>query len=107
MLPNLESILTVKTTIMMMKAKYIVVYEDSFKRELKKLSDTYQKMVLKKLKILESNPYYPSLRTKKMESGTGYYESSINMDIRILWYFKENSIIVLTDVGHHDVLKKY
>ena len=105
--PNSELILTVKTTIMMTSAEYIVVYEDNFKRELKKLSDKYQKMVLKKLKILESNPYYPSLRTKKMEGSAGYYESSINMDIRILWYFKGNRIIVLTDVGHHDVLKKY
>ena len=40
--PNLELILTMKTTIMMTKAKYIVVYEDNFKRELKKLSDKYQ-----------------------------------------------------------------
>ena len=108
--PNSELTLTMKTTIMMMKAEYIVVYEDNFKKELKKLSAKQQKMVMRKLKILENNPYYPSLRTKKV-LGIGTqderYESSVNMDIRVIWRFEENKIIILIDVGHHDVLKKY
>jgi mRNA-degrading endonuclease RelE of RelBE toxin-antitoxin system len=90
--------------------KYTAILSKSFFRELGKLSAQQQKMVLKKLKILESNPYYPSLRTKKV-LGIGTrderYESSINMDIRVIWRFEENKIIIVLDVGHHDVLKKY
>ena len=108
--PNLELTLTTKTTIIMTKTKYIVVYDDNFKRELKKLSAKQQQMVMKKLKILENNPYYQSLRTKKV-LGIGTrderYESSVNMDIRVIWRFEENKIIIVLDVGHHDVLKKY
>lgn len=28
-------------------------------------------------------------------------EMSVNMDIRILWKYKDNVIILLLDVGHH------
>jgi mRNA-degrading endonuclease YafQ of YafQ-DinJ toxin-antitoxin module len=44
-----------------------------------------------------------------MRGGSGKYESSVSMDIRILWRFDEDedNIIVALDVGHHDVLKRY
>jgi mRNA-degrading endonuclease RelE of RelBE toxin-antitoxin system len=91
----------------MVKKNYIAFYSKTFQKEFEKLSDVHREMVMKKIAMMEENPFYPSLRTKKMGGGTGYYESSINMDIRILWYFEGDRIIILTDVGHHDVLKKY
>jgi mRNA-degrading endonuclease RelE of RelBE toxin-antitoxin system len=91
----------------MAENKYTVVLSDDFKKEIKKLSGVHEAMVLKKLAIFKNNPFHPSFRTKKMYVTEDYYESSINMDIRILWYFEGKRIIVLTDVGHHDVLKKY
>lgn len=60
------------------------------------------------MSILGRDPFYPSLRTKKMKGYFGEYESSVNMDIRIIWQFDDddNEIIVALDVGHHDVLTK-
>ena len=31
-------------------------------------------------------------------------ESSINMDIRVLWYYEGREIIFLVDVGHYDII---
>jgi mRNA-degrading endonuclease YafQ of YafQ-DinJ toxin-antitoxin module len=64
-------------------------------------------MVLKKLDILKKDPFYPSLRTKRMRGGSSNYESSVNMDIRLIWEFEDDKIILMLDVGHHDVLSKY
>jgi len=91
----------------MAEMKYDVKLTDGFNKELWKLSDVHKNLLLNKLVIFEQNPYHPSFRTKKVHGVPNLYESSINMDIRILWYFEEDSIIVLTDVGHHDVLRKY
>jgi len=84
--------------------KYDIVPTKKFLKDFNKLSDIHKNMVLDTLEILKLVPFYPSLRTKKIKNN---YESSVNMDIRIIWHFKGAQIIVLLDVGHHDVLKKY
>ena len=90
--------------------EYTVLLTKVFFHELEKLSAKNQKMVMKKVEMLRNNPFYPSLRTKKV-LGIGTrderYESSVNMDIRIIWRFDGGKIILVLDVGHHDVLKKY
>ena len=86
---------------------YTAIPSPYFEKELSKLSVIDQSLVLKKIKTLESNPFYPSLRTRRVEGTTDAYESSVNMDIRLIWKFEENRIIYMLDVGHHDVLKKY
>ena len=90
--------------------EYTVLLTKDFFHELEKLSAKNQKMVMKKVEMLRNNPFYPSLRTKKV-LGIGTrderYESSVNMDIRIIWRFDGRKIILVLDVGHHDVLKKY
>lgn len=35
------------------------------------------------------------------------WESSVNMDIRIIWFYENNEIILLLDIGHHDILNKF
>lgn len=85
----------------MYKLKYTKVFE----KDLKSLSSTEQKAVAQKLKILVENPFYPSLRTKKVQGLNDVFEMSVNMDIRILWRYKDGIIILLLDVGHHkDIL---
>jgi len=91
----------------MIEKEYKVIYEDNFKKELRELSGKDQKLVLKKIKWLQQNPFHPSFRTKKMYVNKNYYESSINMDIRIYWEFEGDRIILLADIGHHDVVRKY
>ncbi|MDR2692650.1 MAG: hypothetical protein LBB74_00335 [Chitinispirillales bacterium] len=56
---------------------------------------------------LEDDPFYPSLRTKKLKGKSGRYESSVNMDIRLIWRFENGKIILLLNIGHHDILKNY
>ena len=74
-----------------------------FIRQLKKLPSDVQGMVKEKLKILQEDPSHPSLRTKRHNS-SGHFESSINMNYRIIWDYEEESIILLIMVGDHSVL---
>jgi mRNA-degrading endonuclease YafQ of YafQ-DinJ toxin-antitoxin module len=75
-----------------------------FKKSLKKLSDNEQRVLAGKLKILIENPFHPSLRTKKVQRLKDVFESSVNMDIRILWMFKGDMLILLINIGRHDIL---
>ena len=72
-----------------------------FEKALKKLSRKEQKAVMVKLKLLVQEPFYPSLRTKKVQGLDNIFEMSVNMDIRILWKYENGVIILLLDVGHH------
>ena len=76
----------------------------SFEKVLKKLSLKEQKAVAEKLKMLAENPYHPSLRTKKVQGLIDVFECSVNMDIRILWKHKGDRLILLIEIGHHDIL---
>ena len=44
---------------------------------------------------------WESLRTKKFKGNDGIYEMSVNMDLRVLWRYEGNIIIVILTVGHH------
>lgn len=59
-----------------------------------------------KLKLLQTNPYYPSLGTKKIKGFQDLFECSVNMDIRILWKYEGADIIITLDVGHHSIVDK-
>lgn len=83
---------------------YKIVITKSFEKGLKKLSKVEQKMVFIKVQILAENPFYPSLRTKKIQGIENLFECSINMDIRIIWQYRDGKIILLLEVGHHDIL---
>lgn len=84
---------------------YKLKYTKEFEKHLKGLSSAEQKAVASKLKLLVQNPFYPSLRTKKVQGLDNVFEMSVNMDIRILWKYENGIIILLLDVGHHkDIL---
>ena len=84
---------------------YKLKYTKAFEKDLKALSTAEKKLVVQKLKILAENPFYPSLRTKKVQGLNNVFEMSVNMDIRILWRYENGVIILLIDVGHHkDIL---
>ena len=80
---------------------YKLKYTKEFEKNLKSLTQQEQKMVANKLKLLIENPFYPSLRTKKVQGLGNVFEMSVNMDIRILWKYENGVIILLLDVGHH------
>ena len=80
---------------------YKLKYTKEFEKDLKKLSPKEQKAVMVKMKLLVQEPFYPSLRTKKVQGLDNVFEMSVNMDIRILWKYENGVIILLLDVGHH------
>ncbi len=84
---------------------YKLKYTKTFEKDFKKLSRIEQKAVAQKLKILAENPFYPSLRTKKVQGLNNVFEMSVNMDIRILWQYENDVIVLLIDIGRHkDIL---
>ena len=80
---------------------YKLKYTKEFEKSLKVVTRQEQKAVAKKLKILVQNPFYPSLRTKKIQGLDSVFEMSINLDLRILWKYENGTIILLLNVGHH------
>ena len=86
--------------------KFKIVAAKSFEKNLKKLTSIEQKQVATKLKVLQQDPYHPSLRTKKIKGFDGVFECSVNIDIRLLWKYEASVIIIVLDIGHHSILDK-
>jgi len=86
---------------------YQFTFTDRFQKHFKSLTEHEKKQIMKKLALLAENPMHPSLRTKRIQGTTDLFECSVNMDIRIIWYYEGDKIIILLDVGHHDILKKF
>lgn len=84
---------------------YKMAVTERFKKNFKKLSENEKRMVKNKLEILKLNPLHPSLRSKRIKGVKDLFECSVNMDLRIIWYYEGNKIIVLLDIGHHNVLE--
>ncbi|MBQ3224116.1 MAG: cytotoxin [Oscillospiraceae bacterium] len=80
---------------------YKLKYTKEFEKNLKSFTTQEQKLVANKLKLFIQNPFYPSLRTKKVQGINNVFEMSVNMDIRILWKYESGIIILLLDIGHH------
>jgi len=78
-----------------------------FQKQFQSLTKTEKRLIHKKLELMAENPDHPSLRTKKIQGTSDIFECRVNMDIRIIWCYEENPIILLIDVGHHNILKRY
>ena len=78
-----------------------------FVKNYKKLTAQLQKQIDEKLIRLAENPNHPSLRTKRIQGTERLFESSVNMDIRLIWHYEGDKLIILLDVGHHDILKRF
>ena len=86
---------------------YKITYTERFLKRFKDLTEQEKKQLRNKLNILAENPSHPSLRTKRIQGTKDLFECSVNMDIRIIWYYEGDKLIILLDVGHHDILKQY
>lgn len=84
-----------------------IQYTRKFEKHFIKLSNTEKAQVKKKIKLLASNPAHPSLRVKRIQGTKDFYECSVNMDIRVIWYYEGDTMIILVDVGHHNILRRY
>lgn len=83
---------------------YKITYSKRFQKHYKKLTQTEKKQIKVKVEMLSENP--PSLRTKRIKGTEDLFECSVNMYIRIIWYYEDEQLILLLDVGHHDILDK-
>ena len=86
---------------------YKFTFTKRFEKHYKGLTATEKKQLKNKLDLLAANPLHPSLRTKRIQGTTDLFECSVNMDIRIIWFYESDTIIVLLDVGHHDILDQF
>lgn len=86
---------------------YQITFTKRFEKHFKNLNAQERKQLQNKLQILSENPMHPSLRTKRIQGTKDLFECSVNMDIRIIWYYEGDKIIILIDVGHHDILDQY
>ena len=86
---------------------YQFTFTDRFQKHFKTLTASEKKQLMNKLLLLAENPIHPSLRTKRIQGTADLYECSVNMDIRIIWYYEGNKMIIMLDVGHHDILRKF
>jgi len=84
-----------------------LTYSERFKKHYKKLSADEKKQLKKKLTIFSNNPFHPSLRTKRIKGTDELFEFSVNMDIRIIRFYENDTLVVLIDVGYHDILKNF
>ena len=84
-----------------------ITYSDRFMRHYKKLSAQEKDLFRQKLELFVLNPYHPSLRVKRIQGTDNLFEFSINMDIRVIWFYEGDSLVALIDIGHHDILRAY
>ena len=82
-------------------------FTNRFQRHYKTLSANEKKQLKSKLELLAENPMHPSLRTKRIQGTRDLFECSVNMDVRMIWFYEGDTMIVLVDVGHHDILKQF
>lgn len=86
---------------------YQLTYTDRFQKHFKKLTEIEKQQLKRKLELLVENPLHPSLRTKRIQGTSDLFECSVNMSIRIVWFYEGKEMIILLDVGHHDILKNF
>ena len=84
--------------------KYRIWYSDSFQKRSKRFKQKHPEMVKqyeKSLRILEVNPYHPSLRLHKLKGKLkNFYSVSINLQYRLLIHFIiKDDLIIPVDVG--------
>ncbi|MDO9628658.1 MAG: hypothetical protein Q7I99_02055 [Acholeplasmataceae bacterium] len=86
--------------------KYEILFSSRFKKSFSKLQDKEKKIFYEKLSLFIENHRHPSLRTKKIKGSEILFESSINMSIRVIWTYQDENLILMLDIGHHDILKR-
>lgn len=86
--------------------KYEILFSSKFKKSFSKLEVNEKKVFYKKLSLFINNHRHPSLRTKKIKGSEILFESSISMSIRVIWAYKNACLILMLDIGHHDILKR-
>ena len=86
---------------------YQFTFTKRFQKHYRLLVDKERRQLKNKLVLLAKDPAHPSLRTKRIQGTTDLFECTVNMEIRIVWYYEGDKAIMLLDVGRHDILKQF
>mgnify|MGYP000633458014 FL=1 len=86
---------------------YKITFTKRFVKNMKRLSAAERTQLKKKLELLMQDPLYPSLRTKRIQGTTDLFKFSVNMDVRVIWQYDGDTIILLLDIEHHDTLNQF
>ena len=86
---------------------YKITYTKRFLKNFKRLNAAEKAQLKKKLELLMQDPLYPSLRTKRIQGTASLFEFSVNMDVRVIWEYEGDTLILLLDIGHHDILEQF
>ena len=86
---------------------YKITYTKRFLKNCKRLNAAEKAQLKKKLELLMQDPLYPSLRTKRIQGTASLFEFSVNMDVRVIWEYEGDTLILLLDIGHHDILDQF
>jgi len=84
-----------------------ILYTDSYNKRARKFLKKHPELLSqyeKTLKLLEINPYHPSLRLHKLQGRlTDLHSVSINVSYRIsIFFIIEDDRIVPVDIGTHE-----
>ena len=75
-----------------------ITFTPRFQKHYKNLSDNEKKRFKNKLAVFADNPLHPSLRTKRIQGTDNLFEFSVNMDIRVIWFYEGESLVALIDI---------
>ena len=75
-----------------------ITFTPRFQKHYKNLSDNEKKQFKNKLAVFADNPLHPSLRTKRIQGTDNLFEFSVNMDIRVIWFYEGESLVALIDI---------
>lgn len=88
----------------------IFVRTERFKKAFQSLPKEIQKKVVRALRLLAEDTYYPSLGVKKLQGAPGIWEARIDLNYRMTFQIDEEegkTICLLRNVDNHDdCLKK-
>ena len=77
-----------------------------FEASFKKLPPALQARALKQLDLLLTNPFHPSLHTKKIKGMRDkIFEARITKSHRLIFQIQEEQYVLL-DIGKHEILDK-
>lgn len=87
--------------------KYKILLSDRFRKNYSRLNENEKAQLQRKLSFLVQDPFHPSLRTKHIKGSDNLFEFSVNMDVRVIWCYQNGKLILLLDIGHHNILNRF
>lgn len=86
----------------MIKIAYSAAFQKTYKKILKN-NPSRQILFQQKISLFLQDPFHPQLRTHKLKGALkDFYSFSIEYNLRVVFYFASDTVVVLEDIGSHD-----